>query len=285
MMMMCSSSPSRSLVANVLVSSSDSSSSSRGHVSYRACRFCPCSRRHFLVSSVLPTLPANACDPMAVLNNVHPPRPDWYEEFYASVIDQGMKAYEAEIAGYKTELFTHLRESKRVLELGVGTGPNFKYYAGASGISVFAVDPNKQMEKYARRAAVAAGLPSTHFSFIRAVGEALPMRDASMDAVIGTLVLCSVKDVDMTLQEVKRVLKPGGQYIFIEHVAANDGTPLKLLQQAVDPLQQLLFDGCHLCRETGKIISEAGFLDANVNMAFVSSVSLISPHVYGVAFK
>eukprot|EP00268_Persea_americana_P026986 TRINITY_DN2650_c0_g1_i2.p1 TRINITY_DN2650_c0_g1~~TRINITY_DN2650_c0_g1_i2.p1 ORF type:complete len:214 (-),score=42.55 TRINITY_DN2650_c0_g1_i2:164-805(-) len=213
MMMMCSSSPSRSLVANVLVSSSDSSSSSRGHVSYRACRFCPCSRRHFLVSSVLPTLPANACDPMAVLNNVHPPRPDWYEEFYASVIDQGMKAYEAE------------------------------------------------------------------------VGEALPMRDASMDAVIGTLVLCSVKDVDMTLQEVKRVLKPGGQYIFIEHVAANDGTPLKLLQQAVDPLQQLLFDGCHLCRETGKIISEAGFLDANVNMAFVSSVSLISPHVYGVAFK
>lgn len=117
------------------------------------------------------------------------------------------------------------------------------------------------------------------------VGEALPIRDASMDAVIGTLVLCSVKDVDMTLQEVKRVLKPGGQYIFIEHVAANDGTPLKLLQQAVDPLQQLLSDGCHLCRETGKRISEAGFLDANVNMASVSSVSLISPHVYGVAFK
>lgn len=63
MMMMCSSSPSRSLVANVLLSSSDSSRS-RGHVSFRACRFCPCSRRHFLVSSVLPTLPANACDPM-----------------------------------------------------------------------------------------------------------------------------------------------------------------------------------------------------------------------------
>ncbi|KAI3970913.1 hypothetical protein MKX01_024560 [Papaver californicum] len=65
------------------------------------------------------------------------------------------------------------------------------------------------MEKYAVAAALAAGLPPTNFYYTPAVGEALPAYDASMDAVIGTLVLCSVKDVKTTLKEVKRVLKPG----------------------------------------------------------------------------
>ncbi|XP_077213226.1 uncharacterized protein LOC143848225 [Tasmannia lanceolata] len=261
--------------------------------SFISCRFCPCGRRHFIGASgaaLLPFFAANAnelsSDPLTVLNKIHPPRPDWYEEFNALALDQGMKSYEAKIAGYKEELFSHLTaENKKVLELGVGVGPNFKYYANAAGVSVFGIDPNKRMEKYAREAAVTAGLSSTHFSFIRAVGEALPVGDASMDAVIGTLVLCSVKDVDMTLKEVKRVLKPGGLYIFIEHVAANDGTPLKFLQSVLDPLQQIVSDGCHLTRETGKQISEAGFSDVNINKAFLSTLSVISPHVYGIACK
>ncbi|KAI3729203.1 hypothetical protein L6452_17856 [Arctium lappa] len=63
------------------------------------------------------------------------------------------------------------------------------------------------MEKYARAAAEASGLPRKNFNFIHAVAEALPVGDASMDVVVGTLVLCSVKDVNKTLQEVKRVLK------------------------------------------------------------------------------
>eukprot|EP00262_Sarcandra_glabra_P015711 TRINITY_DN4907_c0_g1_i2.p1 TRINITY_DN4907_c0_g1~~TRINITY_DN4907_c0_g1_i2.p1 ORF type:complete len:328 (-),score=28.09 TRINITY_DN4907_c0_g1_i2:462-1445(-) len=226
-------------------------------------RSCSCGRRHFIGASgaiLLPNFLANA-----------------------SELQSDPKA---KIAGYKKKLFTHLRgENKKVLELGVGTGPNLKYYASAAGVSVFGVDPNKKMQKYAQAAAVAAGLPLEHFNFIQAVGEALPIKDASMDAVIGTLVLCSVEDVDMALKEVKRVLKPGGLYIFVEHVAANDGTLLRFVQSVIDPLQQIVSDGCHITRETGKEICAAGFSEVKIDRAFVSGAALISPHVYGFACK
>ncbi|XVE85839.1 hypothetical protein DITRI_Ditri17bG0123600 [Diplodiscus trichospermus] len=173
-------------------------------------RFCSCcGRRHFLeaaTAAFLPILPSNASslpsdDYSDMLNRVHPPRPDWYEEFYASSMDSGMKSYEAEIAGYKSQIFRKLKgNAKRVLELGIGTGPNLEYYADNKEVQVFGVDPNKKMETYARAAAAAVGLPSKNFQFIEAVAEAVPLDDASVDAVVGTLVLCSVKDVNMALK-------------------------------------------------------------------------------------
>ncbi|PWA69983.1 zinc finger, RING/FYVE/PHD-type [Artemisia annua] len=117
------------------------------------------------------------------------------------------------------------------------------------------------------------------------VGESLPVSDGSMDAVVGTLVLCSVEDVNKTLQEIKRVLKPGGLYIFVEHVAAKDGTFLKVIQRVLDPLQQTVADGCHLTRETGDSISAAGFSSVDIKTTFLSSASLINPHAYGIALK
>nr|GEX85132.1 methyltransferase-like protein 7A isoform X1 [Tanacetum cinerariifolium] len=227
-------------------------------------------------------------DPMTVLNRVHPPRPDWYEEFYAGAMDRTMKTYEAEIAGLKSQLFANLtgKKAAKILEIGIGTGPNLKYYGGAaSGVSVVGVDPNRKMEKYAQAAAEASGLHQPNFMFIQAVGEALPVSDGSMDAVVGTLVLCSVEDVNKTLQEIKRVLKPGGLYIFVEHVAAKDGTFLKVIQRVLDPLQQTVADGCHLTRETGDSISAAGFSSVDIKTAFLSSASLINPHAYGIALK
>ncbi|XP_031386323.1 methyltransferase-like protein 7B isoform X3 [Punica granatum] len=194
---------------------------------------CCCGRRHFIESAaaasaaaLCPVHSSNAAsdlssDYKAILNRVHPPRPNWYEEFYAQVMDMTMQSYEAEIAGYKSQLFDELKgEAKEVVEIGVGTGPNFRYYVGNNSVRVIGVDPNRAMEKYAQAAAEGAGLLPEKFQFLQAVGEAIPVRDASVDAVIGTLVLCSVGDVDQTLKEVKRVLKPGGLYLFVEHVAA-----------------------------------------------------------------
>ncbi|XP_057509587.1 uncharacterized protein LOC130792147 isoform X1 [Actinidia eriantha] len=221
-----------------------------------------------------------------MLNSIHPPRPDWYEEFYAYALDTCMKSYEAEIAVYKSQLFASLKgKAKTVLEVGIGTGPNLKYYGGDNGVSVFAIDPNRKMEKFARAAALNAGLPPANFKFIQAVAEALPLSDASVDAVVGTLVLCSVKDVNMTLKEVMRVLKPGGLYVFVEHVAAEDGTILRCVQGVLDPLQQTIVDGCHLTRKTGKNISEAGFSDVDINTAFLSNAFFVNPHVYGIGCK
>jgi len=201
-------------------------------------------------------------------------------------MDQGMKSYEAEIAGYKAKLFSQLSATgKNILELGVGTGPNFKYYASNVGVNVIGVDPNKHMEDYARTAAVSAGLPSSSFTFKRGVAEALPVEDNSMDAVIGTLVLCSVNNIDMALREIYRVRKPGGHYLFVEHVAAPDGSLLRFVQGAFDPLQQFVADGCHLTRKTGENIRGVGFSSLSLASVRLSTAYIISPHVYGVASK
>lgn len=74
------------------------------------------------------------------------------------------------IAGYKSHLFSNLKgKAQKVLEIGIGTGPNLKYYVGDGNVRVFGVDPNRKMEKYAQAAAVAVGLPLANFQFIQAV--------------------------------------------------------------------------------------------------------------------
>lgn len=180
-------------------------------------------------------------------------------------MNSATKDYEAEVAMYKSQIFGNLKgKGLRILEIGIGTGPNLCYYASGSGVEVVGIDPNPKMEKYARSSAASAGLPTSNFEFIQAVGEAIPLSDASVDAVVGTLVLCSVKDVDMTLK---------------------DGTFLKFMQRVLDPLQQTLADGCHLSRETGNDISRAGFSSVELNTAFLSSATFINPHAYGIAYK
>ncbi|XP_010551633.2 PREDICTED: methyltransferase-like protein 7A [Tarenaya hassleriana] len=220
-------------------------------------------------------------------NTTHPRRPDWYQGFFAWFLSKFMASYEAEVASYKMKLFDKLVEkAEKVLEIGIGTGPNLKYYAGNKNVSVYGVDPNPMMEKYARESAAEAGLEPEKFRFIHAVGESIPLDDASVDAVIGTLVLCSVSDVAQTLSEIKRVLRPGGAYLFMEHVAAEDGSILRFVQNLLDPLQQVVIDGCHLTRRTGEYISEAGFNGGQqINKVSVYSFPHMSSHVYGVAYK
>ncbi|XP_058777323.1 uncharacterized protein LOC131651670 isoform X2 [Vicia villosa] len=191
------------------------------------------------------------------------------------------------VGQYKSQIFNILKEKKanKILEIGIGTGPNLSYYASDSNVHVIGIDPNPEMEKYARSSATSAGFPHSNFEFIHAVGEVIPLSDASVDAVVGTLVLCSVKDVDLTLKEVMRVLRPGGVYVFVEHVAAKDGTFLRFLQRVLDPLQQTIADGCHLSRETGDSISKAGFSSVELDMAILSNATFVNPHVYGIANK
>lgn len=223
-------------------------------------------------------------DPKLVGESPHTARPGWYEELYAVQMDVGMKSYEKQMAGYKAQLFNSLdNEAQIFLELGVGTGPNIKYYAKRPEMSIIAVDPNQHMEKYARAAASVAGLQDSQFKFVQAVGEALPVATSSVDAVICTLVLCSVKDVAATLKEVKRVLRPGGSFLFIEHVAAPVGSSLRFWQDLLDPVQQFLVDGCHLTRNTLDNIQGANFTIVNVRNINVSNLAVFSPHIIGMA--
>ncbi|KAF8091254.1 hypothetical protein N665_0450s0012 [Sinapis alba] len=260
-------------------------------------RLCPCGRRHFIEGAMtsMPFLPlspsyasaSSASTSTDALRMLRSSKPDWYEELFAWLMDTNMESYEKEIAVYKMKLFENLMgKAEKVLEIGVGTGPNFKYYSAIPNVSVLGVDPNAKMESYARKSAAEAGLKRGDFTFIHAVAEAIPLEDASVDAVVGTLVLCSVADVTQTLNEIKRVLRPGGVYLFIEHVAGEDGSFLRLVQNVLDPLQQAVADGCHLTRHTGDYISEAGFNGgADINKVSLSSLAYLSSHVCGVAYN
>ncbi|CAN8239063.1 unnamed protein product [Cochlearia groenlandica] len=200
-----------------------------------------------------------------------------------------MQSYWREIEDCKIKIFDKLpANSEKVLEIGIGTGPNMRYYAACNlNITILGLDPNLNMKKYARKSAKKAGLKHKHFKFKQGVGEAIPLKDASVDSVVATLVLCSVSDVTQTLNEIKRVLKPGGIFIFLEHVAAKDGSMFRRLQELLNPLQQRFADGCRLTRNTRECISEAGF-SGGVEIETMSMHSfpwITRPHIYGVAYK
>eukprot|EP00899_Mesostigma_viride_P001426 jgi/Mesvir1/11284/Mv01078-RA.1 len=171
-----------------------------------------------------------------------------------------------------------------ILEIGIGAGPNLGYYAGSlGGARVTGLDPNPAMEEYARRAAAAAGV--AQLDFVCGVSERIPLTDASVDVVVGTLVMCSVGDAAASLQEIRRVLRTNGRYFFIEHVAApRDRTWARLGQNVLTPLQTVLADGCHLNRETLKSISAAGFSFVDALEFDIADLGLLSSHVAGIAY-
>lgn len=164
-----------------------------------------------------------------------------------------------------------------VLELGPGAGANFRYFS--PGVRWVGVEPNLHNLPYLRREAARFGLLADARP---GYAEALPLPDASVDHVVSTLVLCSVADVAVTLQEVRRVLRSGGSYVFMEHVAAPRGTLTRRLQDAAAPLWGLLADGCHPNRELAAAITGAGFASVQVE-AFDVSLPLVRPHIAGAA--
>jgi len=134
-----------------------------------------------------------------------------------------------------------------VLEIGPGPGTNLAYLP--PGVQYLALEPNPFFHPRLREEARKRGLALT---LLPGRAEAIPLPEGSVDLVVGTLVLCSVKDPRKALAEVHRVLRPGGAYLFLEHVAAPKGTPLRFLQEAATPLFFFLGDGCHPNRDDKK---------------------------------
>jgi len=140
----------------------------------------------------------------------------------------------------------------RVLEVGVGTGLNLVHYGPQA--TVIGIEPDPYMLRRAakRRAAACADV-----SLLAADGEALPFRTASFDAVVATLVFCTIADPAAAACEVRRVLRPGGAFHFVEHVRAQSRW-LGWLQDAIDPVWSRLFAGCHLNRDTVDVFRRQG---------------------------
>jgi SAM-dependent methyltransferase len=163
-------------------------------------------------------------------------------------------------------------------------------------LDIVGVDPNDAMEKYARAAfesARAKGTADGRVSNARntlrvahGVAEALPLPTSSADAVVCTLTLCSVLDPAAAVAEIRRVLKPGGSFVFVEHVLSEDDDALRAQQVALDGLQAKLADGCHLNRRTLQTITSAGFADYELVERFtLPGFGLISSQVAGIAIN
>jgi SAM-dependent methyltransferase len=141
-----------------------------------------------------------------------------------------------------------------VVELGSGVGANLRYLA--PGSRLIAVEPNPAMHGRLRRAARRRGV----LLDVREVpAERTDLPDESADVVVSSLVLCTVRDVDQVLAEVRRVLRPGGRFVFVEHVAAPDGTALRRLQRWVRAPWAWCFEGCSCERDLATAVRAAGF--------------------------
>lgn len=171
--------------------------------------------------------------------------------------------------------------SGRVLEIGFGSGLNLPHYPDSVS-ELTAIDPNPGMRRYAE--ARIAQSPIT-VERCELSGESLPMSDNSFDTVVSTWTLCSIEGVDQALQEVHRVLKPGGYFIFLEHGLCDDPA-IQRWQHRLDPLQQVIGDGCHLNRDIRALVEEAGFASLDVeNFCMPKTPRLIGYMYRGVAVK
>ena len=145
--------------------------------------------------------------------------------------------------------------SGRVLELGAGAGANFPHYP-ASVTEVLAVEPEPYLREKARNAAPAAPVPVT---LLAAIADRLPAEDESCDAAVACLVLCSVPDQPTALAELRRVVRPGGELRFYEHVLSRKPSVARS-QRLVDRLfWPRAFGNCHTARDTSAAIAAAGW--------------------------
>lgn len=157
------------------------------------------------------------------------------------------------MAGVRARLLAGL--SGRVIEIGAGNGLNFAHYPGAVS-EVVAIEPERRLRQLAVEAALRAEVP---VDVAPGAAEALPVKSEAFDAVVISLVLCSVRDVPRALGEVRRVLRPGGVVRFFEH-GAGGGPAMRLTQRALDrTVWPPLSGGCHLARDPVGALREAGF--------------------------
>ena len=194
----------------------------------------------------------------------------------AAIYDWFMRDTEqACLAGWRAELLADLRGE--VLDVGAGTGANLAHYPADVRVVLAEPDPHMR-DKLAARPEVVA----SRFTVIDAPIERLPFADARFDAVVCTLVLCSVEDPARALAEIRRVLRPDGQLVFLEHVAAHDHGR-RAWQGRIEPFWRRIAGNCHLTRETGETLRAAGFVVDERRESMRKAVPWVRPSIRGVA--
>jgi ubiquinone/menaquinone biosynthesis C-methylase UbiE len=170
----------------------------------------------------------------------------------------------------------------RVVEIGAGDGANFDLYP-PEVTEVVAVEPERHLRSYAEEAARGAHVKVT---VVNGFADALPLEDASVDAAIASLVLCTVPDPAAALREIYRVVRPGGELRFYEHVHAHRQPLRAFLELAYrSRIWPTIGGGCNPTRETGRAIEAAGFQTERCERIQCSPSVIVPkvPHLLGVA--
>lgn len=192
---------------------------------------------------------------------------------FAAIYDPAMAHAEATILEPHRE---YLAEdlTGTVLDLGTGTGAMVPYFDGRA--SVHAVEPDRHMRRRARKRAADA---DADIELHDAGAADLPFPDDHFDAVVSSMVFCTVEDVAASLSEVRRVLRPSGEFRFLEHVA-DDGWR-ETVQTTVAPVWKRLAGGCHLTRRTASRFASDDALDVVEMDRFELGVTPVRPFVRG----
>lgn len=206
---------------------------------------------------------------------------DLRHPLFARFFDRLSRTIEPEVGRWRDELLAGL--SGRVLEVGAGNGINFSHYPSTVE-QVIAVEPEPYLRARAEDAAKSAPVS---VSVRPGLADALDAEDASVDATVASLVLCSVPDQGAALREFARVTKPGGELRFLEHVRSGRSRKARV-QRAADRsgIWPLVGGGCHCARDTAAAINAAGFELVQVREIDVGPPWMITnPHVLGSALR
>ena len=203
-------------------------------------------------------------------------------KWFSAIWDWQTKHEPAEIRRWRDDIVGGARG--HVLEIGCGVGANFSRYS-QSATKVVATDPDPFMLDRARRRATEVG---PNIEVREAEAESLPFDDASFDAVVSTLNMCSVTDPARALAEVHRVLKPDGQYRFFDHVRYKNPVGA-LFQDLATPLWTWVGAGCHPNRDIELLIREAGLDIVDIQHAHlvppIPPMIIVRPCIKGVAVR
>ncbi|XP_015909039.1 thiol S-methyltransferase TMT1A [Parasteatoda tepidariorum] len=214
----------------------------------------------------------------------------WFSFFYSNIVKI---LFYPQILPLRKKIFRILEENLpgrkksiplEILEIGIGPGANLQFYPENSNLTVLDVNPsflevfNKNKKNY----------PQVNYkkTILKPAEDMSEIPDDTFDVVVSTHVLCSVKNVENALKEVKRVLKPNGKYLFLEHVAYPRNQAGYFIQNYVAPIWRLYLAGCNPNRTSAEYIKKAGFKDVHVEVSYLSALMVyFRPNILGIATK